>query len=101
MCVVSCEWVLLRAGCEWYRLGKTKVFLKQHHTYLLRQEMERVHRAATILQKCTCVHCVYRCINDSFVIVIVIKPYQVNAVLRNSCHCNLLLFQALKSFNRA
>jgi len=60
-CVFSCEWVLLKAGCEWYRLGRTKVFLKQHHAHLLRQEMERVHRAATILQKCMCVRA---CIKD-------------------------------------
>lgn len=47
----SCQLILRGAGCDGYRVGKTKVFLKQRHSDKLGLEVERSHRAATVLQK--------------------------------------------------
>eukprot|EP00117_Sycon_ciliatum_P005837 scpid22251/ scgid9621/ Myosin-IIIa len=47
----GCRRILNAAGITGFQIGKTKVFLKYYHLDTLSRKLERVHRAATVLQK--------------------------------------------------
>jgi len=49
----SCRKILQAAKLQDYQVGKTKVFLKYWHVDKLNELLERVHKAAAILQKST------------------------------------------------
>ena len=48
----SCRKILACSKLEGYQIGKTKVFLKYWHVDKLLELLEKVHKAASMIQKC-------------------------------------------------
>ena len=48
----NCRKILTSAKLEGYQIGKTKVFLKYWHIDKLIELLEKVHTAASMIQKC-------------------------------------------------
>ena len=50
----NCRRICEKAGLKGFQVGKTKVFLKYYHIDVLVEELEKVQKAATRIQKCEC-----------------------------------------------
>ena len=48
----NCRRICEKAGLKGFQIGKTKVFLKYFHIDVLVEELEKVQKAATKIQKC-------------------------------------------------
>ena len=48
----NCKKICEKAGVKGFQVGKTKVFLKYYHIDVLVEELEKVQKAATRIQKC-------------------------------------------------
>ena len=47
----NCKLICEKAGLKGFQIGKTKVFLKYYHIDVLVEELEKVQKAATRIQK--------------------------------------------------